>query len=181
MSTAAATVEPQVEKELLALGGLHRLLLVRSLTHYAREEVPEMLNITPATAEATAAKTADAYALQAATRPLAGFGAGAFTCEGAWADSRTHGMVAALALPRIKPASGATSSSGAQAGVAGAAAVSGAVGSVLADTRLAHVQEDIFQAGIAQADTDNFIQMTRMYPVTPGGVGPHPAREPVPV
>jgi hypothetical protein len=88
-------------------------------------------------------------------------------------------MVAALALPRVKPVSGATSPSGAQAGVAGATSFSGAVGRVQADARLAH--ETSFQAGIAKADTDNYIQMARMYPVTTGGVGPHPAREPVPV
>ena len=46
---------------------------------------PKMLNFTPATAGA-----ANAYAAQAATRPLAGFGAGAFTCEGAWVGSRSQ-------------------------------------------------------------------------------------------
>ena len=57
-----------------------------------------MLNFTPATAEA-----ANAYAAQAATRPLAGFGAGAFTCEGAGVGSRANGMAAGPVLPRIKP------------------------------------------------------------------------------
>jgi hypothetical protein len=138
-----------------------------------------MLNFTPATAQATAVLTADACASQAATRPLADLGAGAFTCDGARAGSRTNEMVAALVLPRIKPVDGTTSPSGAQAGVACATSISGAVGRVQADARLAH--ETSFQAGIAQAGTDNYIQMARMYPVTPGGVGPHPAREPVPV
>jgi hypothetical protein len=135
-----------------------------------------MLNFTPATAQATAETTADACVSQAAMRPLAGFGAGAFTHDGAWAGSRISEMVAVLALPRIKSASGATSPSGAQAGVAGAAPMSSAFGRVLADARLAQVCKDSLQA-----DTHNFIQMTRQYPVIPGGVGPHPAREPVPV
>jgi hypothetical protein len=39
----------------------------------------------------------------------------------------------------------------------------------------------IVQLSTAQVDPNNCIQMTRLYPVIPGGVGPHPAREPVPV
>jgi len=126
-----------------------------------------MVNITPATAEASTAQTADAYAAQAATRPLAGFGAGAFTREGAWVGSRVNGMAAALALPRIKPAFAASSTGHAQATVAGTAHMTSFIG--------------IVQLGTAQVDPNNCIQMTRLYPVIPGGVGPHPAREPVPV
>lgn len=136
-----------------------------------------MLNITPATAEAITAQTADAYAAQAATRPLAGFGAGAFTCEGTRAGSLLTGslfgeMVTAQALPRVKPAQAAISTTAistghAQAGVAGGAYKTSIV--------------DIVQVDSVQRDAHNFIQMARLYPATPGGVGPHPAREPVPV
>jgi hypothetical protein len=137
-----------------------------------------MLNITKATAEAATAQTADAYAAQAATRPVAGFGAGAFTCDGAWVGSLfasplVNEMAAALALPRIKPANGAAMTAGtsmgrAQAAVAGAAYMTSLI--------------DIVPVDSFQVDFHNFIQTTtRLYPVTPGGVGPHPAREPVPV
>jgi len=126
-----------------------------------------MLNFTPATAEATTAQTADACALQAATRPLAGFGAGAFTCDGARVSSRVNRMAAALALPRIKPAGGAISTGQAQAAVAGAAYMTSLV--------------DIVRVDSIHVDAHNSIQTTRLYPTIPGGVGPHPAREPVPV
>jgi hypothetical protein len=130
-----------------------------------------MLNITPATAEAATAHTADAYAAQAATRPLAGFGAGAFVRDGAWAGFRINEM-AALALPRVRSAADfrsttAISTGHAQAGLAGVAYKTSVV--------------DIVQVDSVQRDTHNFIQTARLYPVTPGGVGPHPAREPVPV
>jgi hypothetical protein len=141
-----------------------------------------MLNFTPATAvattaQATTAMTAEANALQAATRPLAGFGAGAFMCDGAWVGSLVASpmvdeMAAALALPRIKPAIGAVKTSGtstghAKAGTAGAAHMTSLI--------------DIVPVDSVQQDVHNFIQTTRLYLVTPGGVGPHPAREPVPV
>lgn len=131
-----------------------------------------MLNITPATAEAITAQTADAYAAQAATRPLAGFGAGAFTCEGALIGSRRNEMAAALAAPGINSVFAVTSSTAiskghAQAGAAGAGYRTSLVDAVQVDS--------------VQRHANNFIQMARLYPVTPGGVGPHPAREPVPV
>jgi hypothetical protein len=134
-------------------------------THCAREEVPELLNITTATAQAATAETADAYAAQAATRPLAGFGAGAFTHDGAPVGSGFNEMAAALALPRIKAAIAAISTGHAQAGVAGAGEMTSMTSFV----------------GIVQVDTQKCSQMTRLYPVIPGGVGPHRAREPVPV
>jgi hypothetical protein len=115
-----------------------------------------MLNITPAEAEATAVQTAGAYAAQAATRPLAGLGAGAFTCAGTWAGSSLTGIAAGKA----------------QAGAVGVAYETKFVDIVQVDS----VQRDI-QNGI----THNSIQTARPYPATPGGVGPHPAREPVPV
>jgi hypothetical protein len=116
-----------------------------------------MLNTTPAMAEA-----ANAYAAQAATRPLAGFGAGAFPCEGAGVGSRVNELVAALALPRIKAAIGGIGTGQSQAAVAGGA------------RRTSHV-------GIVQEDTQKLSQMTRIYPATKGGLGPHREREPGPV
>jgi len=116
-----------------------------------------MLNITTATAEA-----ANAHAAQAAAQPLAGFGAGAFTYDGAQVGSQVNEMVAALALPRPKAAIGCISTGHAHADVFGAA----------------HVTSPV---GIVQEDTQKLSQMTRIYPVAPGGVGPHPAREPEPV
>jgi hypothetical protein len=113
-----------------------------------------MLNITPAMAEATAAQTAGAYVALAATRPLAGLGAGAFTCAGTWAGS------------------GLTAVTAGKAGAAGTAN----------QTKFADiVQVDSVQREIHKSITHNSIQTARLYPVTPGGVGPHPAREPVPV
>jgi hypothetical protein len=174
-----------------------------------------MLNFTPATAVATTAMTADANALQAATRPLAGFGAGAFTCEGAWVGSQGNETVAALALPRIESAVDGISVRSAQAAALGATwltsevakpdgahaggagsdgAFSGtaSAGSTQATTvkattvkattvQAASAKAATVHVSIGQTDSYNFIQMTRLYPVIPGGVGPHPAREPVPV
>jgi hypothetical protein len=135
--------------------------------------VPELLKMTPATAEAATAQTADAYAFQAAMRPLAGFGAGAFVCEGAWAGSQfaipLSDEMAALAWSGIRPAAGVYGTPAVGAGPAQA----GTVGktSVI----------DVVQVDSAQRDNHNFIQTARLYPVTQGGVGPHPAREPEPV
>jgi hypothetical protein len=122
-----------------------------------------VLNTTPAMAEDITAQTADAYAPQAATRPLAGFGAGAFVCAGAWPASGINELAAALALPRIKPFVAASD-------LAGAVAAAGMTSFV-----------DVVQVDSVQRDAHNFIQTTRLYSATPGGVGPHPAREPVPV
>jgi hypothetical protein len=174
-----------------------------------------MLNTNPAMAEAITAQTADAYASQAATRPLAGFGAGAFTCEGAWVGSQGNETVAALALPRIESAVDGISVRSAQAAALGATwltsevakpdgahaggagsdgAFSGtaSAGSTQATTvkattvkattvQAASAKAATVHVSIGQTDNYNFIQMTRLYPVIPGGVGPHPAREPVPV
>jgi hypothetical protein len=136
-----------------------------------------MLNITPTTAEAVTVQTADAFAAQAATRPpvvaeTRGFGAGAFTCEGALAGSRSTEMPAALALPRIKSGFAVTSSTAISKGHAQAGAAGAGYRTSLVDT---------VQVDSVQRDANNFIQMALLYPVTPGGVGPHPAREPVPV
>jgi hypothetical protein len=160
-----------------------------------------MLNFTPATAGAATAHTADAYAAQAVTRPLAGFGAGAFLCEGTWAGFRTNEL-AALALPGTKPAIRPAGTSGAQAEAVGAAyktgtvetrpvetstvetrtaKTSGIVSSILGRVEADGIRFSKVHMDFVQADTDNFIQTARLYPVTPGGVGPNPAREPVPV
>ena len=116
-----------------------------------------MLNTTSATAGA-----ANAYAAEAATRPLAGFGAGAFTCDGAWVGSRVSEMTVVLPRPRIKAAIGAIGTGHAQAAVFGGGRM----------TR--HV-------GIVQEDAQKLSQKTRIYPVNQGGLGSHPAREPEPV
>ena len=116
-----------------------------------------MLNYTPATVTPGNA-VADVDAAQAAMRPLAGFGAGAFACGGTWVGSSAYQTEAALALPRIRRVFAAISLGHAQTG----APVGGGYEVSLASTK--------------QSD-----QMTRISPVTPGGVGPHPAREPDPV
>jgi hypothetical protein len=115
-----------------------------------------MLNTTPATAGA-----ANAHAAQAATRPFAGFGAGAFTCDGGSVGSRVSEMTVVLPVPRIKAAIGSIGAD-AQATVFGGLRMS------------SHV-------GIVQEDAQKLSQTTRIYPVNPGGLGPHPAREPEPV
>lgn len=135
-----------------------------------------MLNITPAMAGATTVQTVDAYASQAATRPLAGFGAGAFTRDGALAASQVSEKAAARALPRIKPASGGAITGGAKAGFVGAGCTS-----IVDRTQVSNARLGIVHVDTVQADNHNFIQMARQYPVIPGGVGPPPAREPVPV
>jgi len=96
---------------------------------------------------------------QAAKRPLAGFGAGAFTCDGVRVGSRATESAAAPALPRIRRAAAAISQGQAQGGYVGAA----------------------HTTGLIQATTEQFKQMTRVNPVVPGGLGPHPAGEPEPV
>jgi hypothetical protein len=116
-----------------------------------------MLNYTPATVTPGNA-VADVDAAQAAMRPLAGFGAGAFACGSAWVGSRVSETAAALALPRIRRDLAGISLGHAQAG--------GPVGGA-------------YEASLAGTKQSN--QMTRVNPVTPGGVGPHPAREPDPV
>jgi len=140
-----------------------------------------MLNITTATAAAATAQTDDAYAAQAAPRPLAGFGVGAFVCAGAWAGSlyasqmaasQLKSEMAAVGLSRVTPALGvvgrtAAGTAQAQARPAGAAQKTNVV--------------DIVQVDSVQRDTHNFIQTALRYPAIAGGLGPHPAREPEPV
>ena len=109
-------------------------------------------------------------AAEAAMRPLAGFGAGAFMCDGAWVGSTANKLAAGPTLRRIPDA--------------------------FAAVRLVHVRTaDAFGSGFqgrtvgiggSTASTRNgsvkqLNHMTRVYPVIPGGLGPHPAREPDPV
>jgi hypothetical protein len=116
-----------------------------------------MLNITLADVEAT----------EAAMRPLAGFGAGAFTCDGAGVGSLASQQAVGLALPRIK----------------GASAVVPPVQAWTADAIGTGFQGRTVGNGgsTSGASSKQHNQMTRIYPVAPGGLGPHPAREPDPV
>jgi hypothetical protein len=118
----------------------------------------------------TSAKAAEA---EAAQRPLAGFGTGAFTRRGAQVGFGNE-AIAALALPRIKWAPAAIGQGHAQAGFA-----SGAYGISLPQT--SPVLTDAGRVSTMPVYTQHFNQMTRIRPVNPGGVGPHPAREPDPV
>jgi hypothetical protein len=110
---------------------------VHSLTHCAREEVPELLSNT--------------QPVEAATRSLAGLGAGALLCDGVRVGSPVSCVAAARVLPRVRrtPAVGN--------------------GSALAG------------AGNQAITHKQFNQTARISPAYPGGVGPHPVREPVPV
>jgi len=165
--------------------------------HYAREEVPEVLKFTPATA-APGSAAAEADAAQAAMRPLAGFGAGAFTCDGALVGSGTNDLAASLALPRIRGAVAATSparadahgrgcgahrlgtvsiSSGRTSGVRTSSVRKSTVGVGTISTSNVRTST----VGITNVGTLQFDLMARISPAAPGGLGPHPAREPEPV
>jgi hypothetical protein len=89
--------------------------------------------------------------LMAATRPLAGSGAGAVLCAGAQAGSLAGKEVDTRALPRLRRAA-ASANSGASAGVR-----------------------------YQPTSRTQFEHTTLIDPVAPGGLGPHPVREPVPV
>jgi hypothetical protein len=119
-----------------------------------------MLNFTATAKSGSPAAEADA----AAMRPLAGLGAGAFASEGAQVGSGASKRVASPALPRIRGAfAAATSQVGAQAHGRGCGA---------------------YQPGTIGGNTvgtSTISLMARINPVTPGGLGPHPAREPEPV
>lgn len=106
---------------------------------------------------------AEVHAAQAAMRPLAGFGAGAFTCDGAGVGSSASQLAAGLALPRVRGAFGAVQHSTAGTGTLSTGALS------------------ISAVSTKDGNAKQLNQMTRIYPVAPGGLGPHPAREPDPV
>jgi hypothetical protein len=90
---------------------------------------------------------------KAVTRPFAGIGAGAFLCEGAKVGSHVGDVIAAGALRRPQ---GTSASTGKPAG--------------------ALVRGDYQPNSRIQFD-----HMTQVAPVSPGELGPHPAREPEPV
>jgi hypothetical protein len=158
--------------------------------------VPEVLNMTSATASAdstiadiaavacatSAVNTVDAA--QAAKRLLAGTGAGAFTSEGARAGIRTS-EAAVLALPRLRWAAAAGAGCGlVGSGLGHASAGFGGRGTKAALGVTSAKASPVYgrTIGIEQFDNSTQInEMTRSYPVTPGGMGPHPAREPDPV
>jgi hypothetical protein len=175
--------------------------------HYAREEVPEVLKFTPATATLGSA-AAETDAAQAAMRPLAGFGAGAFTCDGAPAGSGASELAASLALPRIRGGVAATSPARAQAHGRGCGAYQ--LGTVdISSVRTSSVRKNAVgvgtistsavrtstvrtstvgistvgtsNVGTSNVSTQQFDLMAPISPAAPGGLGPHPAREPEPV
>ena len=97
---------------------------------------------------------AEAIQAEAAQRPLAGSGVGAFMHDGAGTGYASETAVA-LARPRIKSAAAVISGETARAGSVG--------------------------VGVGAAAHTQINQMTLVRPVTKGGLGPHPAREPDPV
>ncbi len=136
-----------------------------------------MLKSTPATAK-PGSEAAEASAARAALRPLAGFGAGAFTSDGAWVGSHASEKVASPALPRFRGAvAGTTSQDCAQAQGHGGAYEPGLGGFRTGTVRTSTIR--IRPVG-STAGTQQISLMARLNPVTPGGVGPHPAREPRP-
>ena len=118
--------------------------------------------------------TAKVDQAKAAQRPLAGIGAGAFQCEGAWAMSRATRNAASLALPRPRPAGVAGTQGYAQAGSA-----SGAYPTSF--TQVSNVLAGAVKFGSGLSDATQHFNQTTLIPVIPGGLGPHPAREPDPV
>jgi len=147
-----------------------------------------MLNITLAevspgstvmTGTVLTSTVAEVRAAQAAMRPLAGSGSGAFACDGAGVGSSASQLVAGSALPRIRGAFAAVRPVHARTADAfdsafrarsvgrGSAIIASTLGAGTASTR--------------NGSTKQQDQTTRIYPVIPGGLGPHPAREPDPV
>ena len=122
---------------------------------------------------------AEVRTAQAAMRPLAGFGTGAFAYDGARVGSSASQLVAGPALPRIRAAFAGVRpvharTADAFGGAFGARSV-GRGSAIIASTL------GIGMAGTGNGSTKQHNQTTRIYPVIPGGLGPHPAREPDPV
>jgi hypothetical protein len=113
------------------------------LTQDAREEVPTLLINTQIRS----------LSPEAAVRPLAGSGAGAFLCEGTPAGTGAKAGLGASAgqLPRHPWASAPSAASAAARG------------------------------GYQPISSMQFDQKTLINPVATGGLGPHPVREPEPV
>ena len=117
---------------------------------------------------------------KAARRPLAGFGMGAYFCDGIRAGSAVGvavpgmgaakgiEMAAALALPRVKSAVAGISEGYAPAAASGLGYQVG-------------IQAKPEQSTARKFQAQHFEHVTRVNPALLGGVGPHPAREPDPV
>jgi hypothetical protein len=126
---------------------------------------------------------AELRAPQAATRPLAGFGAGAFACDGARVGSAAKQLTAGPALPRIRGTFAAVRPAHAGAADASGRAFRGSTigGSTIGGSTIGGSNVGTGMAGTRNGGTKQLNQTTRIYPVAPGGLGPHPAREPDPV
>lgn len=129
-----------------------------------------MVNITPATVTPgslqTAVDAAEVDVVLAATRSLAGFGAGAFTCGSGQNGLAPVGSAQAYLRQPDRAGSGFRARSGGLGRHAG-----GGLG--------AYQSSPVTKSSPVSTKQNN--QMTRINPVTPGGLGPHPVREPVPV
>ena len=147
-----------------------------------------MLNITLAettpgntvsTSTVLTSTVAEVDATQAATRPLAGFGAGAFACAGARVGSSSSQLAAGSALPRVRGALAAVRPVHART----ADAFGGAFRARIAgrSSMIAAGSVGAGMAGNRNGSTKQLNQTTRVYPVIAGGLGSHPAREPDPV
>jgi hypothetical protein len=115
---------------------------------------------------------------QAAMRPLAGFGAGAFACDGAQVGSAAKQLTAGPALPRIRDAFAAVRPVHPWAAdvFGGGFRASAIGGTTIGGSNVGTGMSSTMNGGAKQLN-----QTTRIYPVAPGGLGPHPAREPDPV
>lgn len=140
-----------------------------------------------------------AYAKAEAKWPLAGSGVGTSACGDLWTGARTSGD--GLSLPRIRQSVAAGESGRASAGQApelraqqgfaarsAADAMTGAGRIGAGYVRDRHVSNHASNGpvgatflGAGQVRTAQPNQKTQISPVIPGGVGPHPAREPDPV
>jgi hypothetical protein len=113
---------------------------------------------------------AEVIATQAAMRPLAGSGAGAFACDGAWAGSPASKLAAGPALPRIRGAFAAVQLVQMR--------TAGAFGS-------GYQGRTVGIGGSTVSTTNGSAKQlnptTHVRPIIQGGLGSHPAREPDPV
>jgi hypothetical protein len=121
---------------------------------------------------------AEVHAPQAATRPLASFGAGAFACDGAHVGSAAKQLTAGPALPRIRSAFAAVRPVHPWAADGSGRAF---LGSAIGGSTIGGSNVGTGMAGTRNGGAKQLNQSTRIYPVAPGGLGPHPAREPDPV
>jgi hypothetical protein len=106
---------------------------------------------------------------EAALRPLAGNGAGAFLYEGAQAGSLAGDMV--VCKPKLRPRWAVTAGAGSAAGTGSFAGVGNASGMGSAAVR----------GGSQPTSRTQFEHTTLIDPVAPGRLGSHPVREPEPV